>query len=151
MPNLEITKRFTFEAAHYLEGYDGLCGHVHGHSYKVEISVAARALVANGQEAGMVMDLTRLKTCVQPVIDRFDHAFIVEHETMAYLHRDDMNIPVRDEIRNESRVVVLGVRPTTENIAAILWADIEPRLPAHVSLVRLRVVETETSWVELRA
>lgn len=149
MPNLEITKRFTFEAAHYLEGYDGLCGHVHGHSYKVEVSVAAGALVANGQETGMVMDLTRLKTCVQPVIDEFDHAFLVERDTTAFIHADDMHVPVMDG--REARTRVLGVRPTTENIAAILWKDIETRLPAHVSLVRLRVVETETSWVELRA
>lgn len=73
--SLEITKRFTFEAAHYLEGYDGLCGHVHGHSYKVEITVASKpggGLIDNGPERGMVMDLTRLKTCAQPVIDDFD-------------------------------------------------------------------------------
>lgn len=155
---IELTKKFTFEAAHFLEGYNGACGHVHGHSYKLELSVKSTVaatpekffelhLVENGQEVGMIVDSGRLKKCVQPVIDRFDHALIVESETRAYIQTEGRNVPVF--AGEEPRVVVLGVRPTTENIAIALWRAIAPLLPAHVVISKLRLCETETLWVTL--
>ena len=44
MPTLSITKIFTFEAAHALLGYDGLCANIHGHSYRLEVTVCSPAL-----------------------------------------------------------------------------------------------------------
>jgi len=134
---LEITKRMTFEAAHFLEGYDGLCGQIHGHSYTVEITVSG-GLSEQGQERAMVMDLTRLKRLAQPVIDELDHSLLVEKP-----------IGIMGGPPAVNRVRVLGFRPTTENLALWIAERISALLGTEVRLARLRVQETATSWVEV--
>jgi 6-pyruvoyltetrahydropterin/6-carboxytetrahydropterin synthase len=66
---LSTTRRFTFEAAHYLPDYDGPCATMHGHSYVLEVTVEG-----NVGRDGMVMDFARLKAIVQEkIIDVVDH------------------------------------------------------------------------------
>jgi 6-pyruvoyltetrahydropterin/6-carboxytetrahydropterin synthase len=142
-----ITKRFTFESAHYLEGYDGGCGHVHGHSYKLEVTVSSPSLLQSGNERGMVMDLQRLKKMVQPIVDRFDHALIVESITHVFRESGQINVTVPE--RTDPRMEVIGIRPTCENIGKVFWDRIRAVLPVHVELTKLKLVETETSWVEI--
>uniref|UniRef100_A0A6M3XMY4 Putative 6-Pyruvoyl tetrahydrobiopterin synthase n=1 Tax=viral metagenome TaxID=1070528 RepID=A0A6M3XMY4_9ZZZZ len=68
-----VVKRFTFEAAHFLPGYEGACANLHGHSYKLEIGVSAGCL----NEQSMVIDFKQLKQIVQDVIiKQFDHTCI---------------------------------------------------------------------------
>ena len=66
---ISITKKFEFEAAHYLPDYNGLCKRLHGHSYKLEVTVAGDL-----GDNGMVMDFSELKSTVKRhVIDKVDH------------------------------------------------------------------------------
>jgi len=134
---IEITKKMTFEAAHFLEGYDGLCGHIHGHSYTVEITLSG-GIVEKGQERGMIMDLTRLKRIAQPIIDDLDHSLLVEHP-----------IQIEDGPPSVERVRVLGFRPTTENIAVWIAEELKERVGDEAILARLRIVETATSWIDV--
>jgi len=64
-----ITKRFTFDAAHYLTAYRGKCEALHGHTFTLEVSV-----IGTPDDEGMVIDFTLLKSIVrETVIDRLDH------------------------------------------------------------------------------
>lgn len=69
MTTLKVTKEFHFEAAHFLTKYHGKCERLHGHSYKLLVTVEGPL-----QEDGIVMDFVILKKIVQErVIDKFDH------------------------------------------------------------------------------
>jgi 6-pyruvoyltetrahydropterin/6-carboxytetrahydropterin synthase len=67
-----VTRSFSFEAAHQLEWHSGACKNLHGHSYRLEVTVAG-ALDDNG----IVIDFADLSALVQrEVIDRFDHTYL---------------------------------------------------------------------------
>ena len=143
---ITATKRMTFEAAHYLEGYDGKCGHLHGHSYAVEVTVGSERLSCCAQEQGMVMDLTQVKAIAEPYIDQLDHALLVERENAIV----DLPSPKGEA----PRVVVLGMRPTTENLGLWLFDRLDRAIAdadEGCFLVSLRIRETETSWIEVKA
>ncbi|MFC3873163.1 6-carboxytetrahydropterin synthase QueD [Neisseria musculi] len=73
---MKITKIFTFDSSHMLNGHDGKCRNLHGHTYSLEITVSD-GLIEAGAKAGMVMDFADLKTLVeQHIIEPFDHAFL---------------------------------------------------------------------------
>ena len=66
-----VTKRFTFEAAHFLTDYDGECSRVHGHSYIFDVTVIG------DPEADMIIDFKVLKKIVNDlVIDKLDHQLL---------------------------------------------------------------------------
>ena len=73
MSIIKITKQFSFEMAHALRNYDGLCRNIHGHSYKMDITLAGRPLNDdNSPKNGMVMDFGDLKKLVnEEVISPF--------------------------------------------------------------------------------
>ncbi|MGW8315614.1 MAG: 6-pyruvoyl trahydropterin synthase family protein, partial [Bacteroidales bacterium] len=79
MNSVRITKEFGFEMAHALWNYDGACRNIHGHSYKLYVTLKGRP----GQEPGhpkfgMVMDFSDLKRLVkEPVVDFLDHSLVV--------------------------------------------------------------------------
>jgi len=67
-----LTINFSFEAAHCLEGHEGNCGRLHGHTYRLEVTVKG-PVPANG----MVIDFSALKSLVQEaVIERVDHEYL---------------------------------------------------------------------------
>jgi len=66
---IEVTKRFTFEASHHLPWHSGKCRNLHGHSYKLEVSLSGDL-----NDNGIVVDFYLLSALVQQaVIDRYDH------------------------------------------------------------------------------
>ena len=79
MAVIRLTKEFSFEAAHALDGYDGPCREIHGHSYKLFVTVKGEP-VADAAEPkyGMVMDFGELKRIVgRLIVDRYDHALVM--------------------------------------------------------------------------
>ncbi|HSA04894.1 MAG TPA: 6-carboxytetrahydropterin synthase, partial [Tenuifilaceae bacterium] len=83
MSQIRLTKEFRFEMAHVLEGYDGLCANMHGHSYILSVTVIGKPIQQTGNpKLGMVMDFGDLKKIVNPlIIHRFDHAVAVMANT----------------------------------------------------------------------
>lgn len=68
-----VTKRFTFEACHNLPDYDGDCSRLHGHSYKLEVTLSGRI----DRNTGMVLDFKKLKSIVgQSTINILDHEYL---------------------------------------------------------------------------
>lgn len=74
--NTSITKSFTFEAAHQLHKHNGKCARLHGHSYRLEVTVAGE-LISEGSSEGMVMDFGDLSKIVdREIIEQWDHRFL---------------------------------------------------------------------------
>ena len=76
---IRITKEFKFETGHALYGYDGLCKNVHGHSYKLAVTVLGNPIMETSHvKHGMVMDFSDLKEIVNKLIVMpFDHATVL--------------------------------------------------------------------------
>ena len=78
MSTIRITKRFSFETGHALYGYDGKCRNVHGHSYKLFVTVIGHPISDTTHvKLGMVIDFSDLKVIVKnKIVDVFDHATV---------------------------------------------------------------------------
>lgn len=73
MRKVEVTKEFSFEAAHYLPAHKGACAGMHGHGYRLEVTVEGPV----GANDGMVIDFDDLSLIVQiHVLDRLDHTLL---------------------------------------------------------------------------
>ena len=142
MSIIKITKQFSFEMAHALRNYDGLCRNIHGHSYKMDITLAGQPLHdENSPKNGMVMDFGDLKRLVnEEVISLLDHALVLNAKTDAQL------IEVLKQ--NYEKIVTVDFQPTTENLLNYIAGKIQSRLPETVTLACVRLRETDTSYAE---
>lgn len=142
MTKIRITKKFHFEMAHSLFEYDGVCRSIHGHSYKLEITISGEPLQQPGHpKDGMVMDFHELKMLVkQHIIEKFDHALMISDQTS----------PEQTEALHKvtNRFYIVGFQPTTENILIHIAAILKPLLPKIVALYSIRLYETATSYAE---
>ena len=79
MSTIRLTREFTFEMAHALAGYDGPCSQIHGHSYRLFVTVrGVPSTDPADPKLGMVMDFGVLKEVVNRlVISRYDHALVL--------------------------------------------------------------------------
>lgn len=137
MSKIRITKEFCFEGAHALKGYDGKCSHIHGHSYKMAVTVSGEPIAdEHSPKKGMVMDFTDLKEIVnRNIIDKFDHALVMSR-----------NAELVQEIQKAyGNVVVVDFQPTSEMLVSYFAAIIADKLPANISLYCIKLWETEKS------
>ena len=76
MERITVCKEVTFDCAHMLSGHEALCKNLHGHTYKVQISVTNEQ-IAEGSSIDMVIDFKHLKEVIsKSIMDKFDHAII---------------------------------------------------------------------------
>lgn len=139
-----ITKKFHFEAAHALVGYDGKCRNIHGHSYELQVTVKGMPIDEPGNpKNGMVIDFKDLKQIVnEEVVERLDHSFII-----------GTNMPddfVESAKQNFDKIVCVAYQPTTENMLADFAERIKVKLPQNVDLYSVRLQETRDSYAEWR-
>lgn len=140
---ISITKEFVFDAAHSLEGYDGKCREVHGHTYHLSVTVRGDICRdASSPRFGMVIDFAELKGIVRAeVVDRFDHSFI--------MRRSELSQRISETLGGElSRVELVDYQPTSENMVEDFARRIASRLPDGIELASVRLSETESSMVE---
>lgn len=142
MSIIKITKQFSFEMAHALRNYDGLCRNIHGHSYKMDITLAGQPLHdETSPKNGMVMDFGDLKKLVnEEIISLLDHALVLNAKTDAQL--------VEVLKQNYEKIVTVDFQPTTENLLNFIAEKIQTRLPDDVKLSCVRLRETDTSYAE---
>jgi len=142
MPTLRVTKKIRFEMAHALYNYDGLCRNIHGHSYRMEVTLIGEVRNNNDHPRnGMVIDFGRLKNIVnKKIIDTFDHALVINHLT------PKVNIEALK--KTTERLIVVDFQPTSENLVLHFVKILQPELPANVSLFSLRLYETQDSFAE---
>lgn len=143
MSRIRITKQFSFETGHALYGYDGKCKNVHGHSYKLSVTVIGNPITdKTNVKYGMVIDFGDLKKIVKSeIVDVFDHATVFNKNTP--------HIELARELESRDHTVILvGYQPTSENMVVDFAAKINSRLPDHIKLHSLKLQETETSFAE---
>lgn len=72
MKKLYLTKEFTFDAAHKLINYEGKCKNLHGHTYKLQVTIQGTI-----QKNGMILDFREIKEIIEKnVVSKLDHSFI---------------------------------------------------------------------------
>jgi len=143
MSNIRITKQFSFETGHALYGYDGKCKNVHGHRYKLSVTVIGKPILdASNVKFGMVIDFTDLKKIVrEEIVDLFDHATVFNKNTP--------HVELAKELSNRGHhVILVDYQPTSENMVIDFAQKINNRLPAEIQLHSLKLQETETSFAE---
>ncbi len=129
--------------AHALSGYDGMCREIHGHSYRLLVTVAGEPCSdPEDPKYGMVMDFGVLKKIIkEQIIDFYDHTLLIRRGP-------DMEQVLEVLGKSFSRVVGVDFQPTCENLLIRFAALITPQLPAGVELHSLRLHETVTSYAE---
>ncbi|WP_396183006.1 6-pyruvoyl trahydropterin synthase family protein [Flavobacterium sp.] len=143
MATIRITKQFSFETGHALYGYDGKCKNVHGHSYKLSVTVIGTPIEdATNVKYGMVIDFGDLKKIVkEEIVDQFDHATVFNQNTP--------HVELANELKNRGHhVILVDYQPTSENMVIDFAARITSRLPHDVELHSLKLQETESSFAE---
>ena len=143
MSTIRITKKFSFETGHALYGYDGKCRNVHGHSYKLSVTVIGSPISDPSHvKQGMVIDFGDLKKIVkQEIVDVFDHATVFNKNTP--------HVELAKELETRGHnVLLVDYQPTSEMMVIDFAQKIQRHLPASIQLVSLKLQETETSYAE---
>ena len=143
MSKIRITKKFTFEAAHALYGYDGKCKNIHGHSYKLFVTIIGNPIKdSNNVKFGMIIDFSDLKKIVKSeVVEEFDHSVIFNKNSP---HKE----LAEDLIKNGHKVILANYQPTIEEMIIDFADRISAKLPPEIKLYSLKLEETETSYSE---
>ena len=137
---IRITKEFRFEMAHALHAYDGLCKNIHGHSYKLWVTVKGEVRDENGHvKDGMVIDFAELKEIVKPeIIDKYDHSLVLNANSPHALI----------DLSAFEKVFYLPYQPTSENLVMDFALKIKSKLPHDVELTKVVLSETASSFAE---
>ena len=119
----EITVDYSFAAGHALRGYKGKCENVHGHNYKVQVTVAGEQL----NSAGLLMDFVDLRAAVKALVEQLDHRFLND-------------IPPFDQLN-----------PSAENMAKYFYEGLEPQIRARGLRVQaVTIWETDVTSAAFR-
>jgi len=103
MERLRVTKCFSFDSAHFLPGYDGKCSRVHGHTWRVAVTVEGTVDPATG----MVVDFAVLKKIVEPWIELLDHRVLNEVEGLEVPTAENIALWFRDKWERVARPATL--------------------------------------------
>ena len=121
-----------FDSAHFLKGYEGKCRNIHGHRWKVEVTVAAETLEEAGQTRGMVVDFKKLKDDLKELTNRLDHSLIMEKDSLKETTKKAL-------LEEDFKIVEVDFRPTAENLAEYFYGEMEEK---NYQVVLVKVYET---------
>jgi 6-pyruvoyltetrahydropterin/6-carboxytetrahydropterin synthase len=106
----ELVVEKTFAGAHNLRGYNGDCEKLHGHNWKIEVTLKTEKL----NELGMVMDFKIVKEKLEEILSRFDHSYLNE----------------LSEFEQEN--------PTTENVSKVIYNNLSEQLPPEILVAKVK-------------
>uniref|UniRef100_A0A7V2ZHK4 6-carboxy-5,6,7,8-tetrahydropterin synthase n=1 Tax=Ignavibacterium album TaxID=591197 RepID=A0A7V2ZHK4_9BACT len=132
---MKIAKEFRWEMGHRLPEHFGLCKNIHGHSYKMIVEFEGEL-----NKDQMVIDYYDVEKIINPIIQKLDHAFMVNDNDKTVLEfLEKMN----------SKKVVVDFDATAENICKYLLNEIsKSTLPGNVRSLKVRVYETPFDYAE---
>lgn len=151
---VKIGKSFTFEAAHRLQNHEGKCFNLHGHSYKIEVSIKGKTLVSDGPERGMLLDFGTLDEWWRLTEPRYDHMTLLEEsDPIAALLKSNVTV---NGVPIGLHLTTFPWPPTAEHLAKELADSLEEYLIGEYSNsggldATVRVYETAKSWAEAKA
>lgn len=128
--------------SHALLNYDGLCRNIHGHSYKLQVTIAGEPMQKAGSpKDGMVIDFSILKKLIQEqIISKLDHSLMINEKA-----------PI-DKLtavgQMYERLQVVPFQPTSENMVLYIAGQVKLLLPEHLELFSIRLYETGNSFAE---
>jgi len=133
---IKIAKEFNWEMGHRLQNHNDLCRNLHGHSYKMRVELEGEIA-----ENSMLMDYYDLTQIVSPIIEPFDHAFLIE-ET-------DNILNFLQE--NNFRIVVVPFVSTAENLCKFFAGEIKNKLTQYKNIkhITVRIYETTDVYAEI--
>lgn len=103
---ISVTKFFTFDAAHRIPNHKGACSNLHGHTYKVEITITGQRYISGSPE-GMVIDFGDIKKVVGPLISQLDHSYL----------NDIIYIPTAENLAEFVGLNLIEVLPDLSRVA----------------------------------
>ena len=132
---MKIAKEFRWEMGHRLPEHFGLCKNIHGHSYKMIVEFEGEL-----DKNQMVIDYYDVEKIINPVIEKLDHAFMVNvNDKIVLEFLEKMN----------SKKIMVDFNSTAENICTYLLSEIKKTdLPSNISSVKVRVYETQFDYAE---
>jgi 6-pyruvoyltetrahydropterin/6-carboxytetrahydropterin synthase len=142
MAIIRVTKQFGFEMSHALFNYDGLCRSIHGHSYKLQVTVCGEPIQEPGHcKDGMVMDFSLLKKLLQEnIVSKLDHSLMINEKAPVE------KLDALGQMYERHHVVPF--QPTTENLVVYIAEKVKLLLPEHIALFSVRLFETSSSFAE---
>ena len=136
---MKILKEFRWEMGHRLPLHEGLCRNVHGHSYRMIVEISGEI-----NENGMIIDFFDLAKIVNPIIDKYDHAFMCW----------DRDLNLRSFlISNKMKKVFVSYHSTVENIckdlAGVIFKKLRKLSGYEFGELKVRIYETPNASAEL--
>lgn len=129
----KIAKEFQFDACHMLDGHQGKCHNLHGHTYRLIVEVSSPQQ-PQGSSKEMVMDFADIKT----IISQLDHAYLYD-ET----NNNERKIAALLK-QMQRKVFAFPCRTTTEGISRFIFNQ----LVAYLPVSKITLWETPTSYCE---
>ena len=136
---LRVSKEFSFEAAHALDGYNGKCKDIHGHSYHLIITVLGfPKLDMNLSECGMVIDFADIKSIAKKsILPLFDHRLLLRNDSR-----------FKGLEKENDRIRYVSYQPTCENMLLEIVEILNEEFPNDIELHSVKLRETGTSFCE---
>jgi 6-pyruvoyltetrahydropterin/6-carboxytetrahydropterin synthase len=133
---VKIAKEFVWNMSHRLPFHSGLCSNIHGHTYKLRIT-----LVGETDDNGMVLDFYELISVVEPIVDELDHSFVVDENDSLMLNFLQ---------QNNFRYVKVPTTTTSENLAIWIANRVAENFKNHPNIEKIivRFYETSDSFAE---
>lgn len=141
---MKVTKEVTFDSAHMLSNYSGKCQNLHGHTYKLQVTVEG-PIAAEGNEECMVVDFNNLKRVINSITEYFDHAIIFSDTV--YRGEAENALLEWAETYGMNYIILPDAKSTSEYIASYIAACIESAYPT--KKISVKVWETPTSFTEV--
>ena len=120
MDRVCVTRHVEFEAAHLLQGYDGKCQNLHGHSYALEVTISCEEQTRKLNNFNFVMDFKKLDKILNDYVP--DHAFITN--TSNGIGTADYDIAQVIDSYN-MRIFKMNNPPSAENMVKLFAKDIQ--------------------------
>ena len=135
-----LTIEQSFDSAHFLAGYEGKCGNIHGHRWRVIVEVKSEELREDKQQRGMCVDFAELKKDLKLEVESLDHTFIIEQNTL----RERTLTALTEE---GFRIIQMEFRPTAENFSRYFY---EQKKEKGYCVAAVHVYETPNNCASYR-
>lgn len=115
-----LISEHSFDAAHFLHGYEGKCSNIHGHRWRVVVEISSNELKNDEHTKGMLIDFDELKNTIKNEVDFFDHALIIERNTLKSKTYEAL-------LEEGFKIIEMDFRTTAENFSKYFFDRISSK------------------------